>query len=219
MSGVSLPRTLTATIGAVLGVGSLLLPLGEAPSATAQPCPDIEVVFARGTGEPAGIGEVGQSFVDSLRSQVGGRSVAAYGVNYPANRIFIGATSGAKDVNARVGHMAVACPDTRMVLGGYSQGAAVIDIVAGVEVAGVNVGSPLPAHLVERVAAVAVFGNPSKKLFGSLAALSPTLGYKSIDLCSAGDPICSEGRDRSAHNAYTPSGLTSQAASFVAARV
>src|SRR5262249_952704 len=36
------------------------------PFASAQPCPDVEVVFARGTGEPPGVGLVGQAFVDSL---------------------------------------------------------------------------------------------------------------------------------------------------------
>jgi len=44
-----------------------------APAATAQPCSDVEVVFARGTGEPPGVGIVGQAFVDALSAQVGGR--------------------------------------------------------------------------------------------------------------------------------------------------
>ena len=45
------------------------------PSASAQPCPDVEVIFARGTGEPPGVGGVGQAFVDALRSEAGGKSV------------------------------------------------------------------------------------------------------------------------------------------------
>jgi cutinase len=36
------------------------------PSAAAQSCPDIEVAFARGTGELPGTGAVGQAFVDSV---------------------------------------------------------------------------------------------------------------------------------------------------------
>src|ERR1700756_2238081 len=55
------------------------------PSASAQPCPDIEVVFARGTGEPPGVGGVGQAFVDALQSQVGAKSVGVYGVDYAAS--------------------------------------------------------------------------------------------------------------------------------------
>ena len=44
-------------------------------SASAASCPDVEVTFARATNESPGVGGVGQAFVDSLRSQVGDRSV------------------------------------------------------------------------------------------------------------------------------------------------
>ena len=52
--------------------------------AHADSCPDAQIVFARGTGEPPGIGGAGQAFVDSLTAQVPGRSVDVYPVNYPA---------------------------------------------------------------------------------------------------------------------------------------
>lgn len=55
---------------------------------SAEPCPDVEVVFARGTGEPPGIGSVGGLFVDALRSQVGAKSLGVYAVNYPASNDF-----------------------------------------------------------------------------------------------------------------------------------
>jgi cutinase len=59
-------RTLVVALTAAFALVST--PLGV-PSATAEPCsPDVEVVFARGTGEPAGVGGVGQAFVDALRS-------------------------------------------------------------------------------------------------------------------------------------------------------
>ena len=35
------------------------------PSASAQPCPDVEAIFARGTVEPPGVGGIGQAFVGS----------------------------------------------------------------------------------------------------------------------------------------------------------
>lgn len=201
---------------AALAGSALLIQPGGTPAAGAQPCPDIEVVFARGTGEPAGVGLVGQSFVDSLRSQVAPQSVGVYAVNYPASITMIGSGGGANDVNAHVQQMANACPNTKIVLGGYSQGAAVIDFVGGVPVAGFSLGNPLPPHLLGNIAAVAVFGNPAMKLEGPLSALSPTLGYKTIDLCNPGDPICSDGRDRSAHSEYATNGATGQAAGFVA---
>ncbi len=177
------------------------------------------MVFARGTGEPPGLGRVGDSFVSSLRAQIAPRSVSGYAVNYPASRNFFAAGTGAVDTNERVQYMADNCPDTRMVLGGYSQGAAVMDIVTAVPVAGITVGPPLAAPLVDRVAAVAVFGNPSNRLGGPITALSPLFGYKSIDLCNGADPVCSDGRDVSAHRLYVQSGMTGQAASFVAGRI
>lgn len=45
------------------------------PSASAAPCPDVEVIFARGTHEPPGTGAAGQAFIDALRPQIGERSL------------------------------------------------------------------------------------------------------------------------------------------------
>ena len=63
-------------------------PLIAAPSASAQPCPDIEVVFARGTTEDPGLGPTGDAFVDSLRTRVSPKSVGVYPVDYPATLDF-----------------------------------------------------------------------------------------------------------------------------------
>lgn len=189
-----------------------------APAAGAAPCPDVQVVFARGTGEPPGVGKVGDALVSSLRSQVQGRSVGAYGVNYPANKNFLTATDGANDASDHVQQMATSCRNTKLVLGGYSQGAAVIDIVTAAPLPGLGFSQPLPANAADHVAAVALFGNPSNRAGGLMGALSPNFGGKIINLCTAGDPICSDGNQWNAHTGYVP-GMTNQAASFVAGRV
>jgi cutinase len=207
-----------AGVAALLAAAALLTAPVGVPSASAAACPDVEVVFARGTGEPPGIGRVGDAFVSSLRSQVN-KSVGTYAVDYPANRDFLLAGDGASDTSAHVQYMAGTCPNTRLVLGGYSQGAAVIDFVSGVPVARVNLGSPLSPELANNVAAVAVFGNPSNRFAGPLTAASPLFGNKAIDLCAAGDPICSNGHNPFAHSNYVPDGLPNQAASFVAGLV
>ncbi len=188
-----------------------LLPLASAS------CPDVEVVFARGTDEPPGVGKVGQAFVNSLRQDTR-KSVGAYGVNYPANKDFLAATDGANDASNHVQQMANNCPKTKMVLGGYSQGAAVIDIVTAAPLPGLGFRQPLPATAADHVAAVALFGNPSTRAGGLMSALTPDFDGKTIDLCNPGDPICSNGNKWSAHLAYVP-GLTNQAASFVASKV
>jgi cutinase len=192
-------------------------------TAAAAPCPNIEVVFARGSDQPRGVGWEGQAFVDSLRPQVGGRSLGVYAVNYPAtsNELANSTSAGAKDASAHVEYMAANCPATRMVLGGYSQGAAVIDLItaAGVPPQGF-IPAPMPPEVADHVAAVAVFGNPwVRSLGGPLTANSPLYGAKAIDLCNPGDPICSDGGDTSAHNLYVQSGMVNQAATFAASRL
>jgi len=191
------------------------------PSTLADPCSDIEVVFARGTDQPPGVGGVGEAFVDSLRSQVGGRSVGVYAVNFPANHDLSNSASvGANDASAHVQHIAATCPNTRMVLGGYSIGAVVIDLItaAGVPPRGF-IPAPMPAKVADHVAAVAVFGNPWAKSQAPLTAISPLYGAKAIDLCYPGDPICSDGDNSSAHGQYVQSGMARQAATFAASRV
>jgi cutinase len=207
---------ITRIVGmSVATTGALLSPVTSIPSATAAPCPDVEVVFARGTNEPPGVGGVGQSFVDSLRSQIPGRSVGVYAVNYPATDSFVSSSlAGAGDVRAHVESMAANCPNTRMVLGGYSQGAGVIDMST----------DSLPPQVANRVAAVALFGNPESTFAktlggGRLPTISPLYRPKTIDMCVPNDPICSEGRNAAAHAAYVQTGMTNQAAGFVASRV
>jgi cutinase len=207
-------RWVFSIAAAVLTAGVTLIGPGV-PSALAQDCPDIEVVFARGTDDTPGLGRVGSAFVDSLRGQLGGRSVGTYAVNYPASFDFLAAANGANDASAHIQYMVANCPNTRLVLGGYSQGAAVIDIIAAVPFPAVGFNSPLPPNVPEHVAAVAVFGNPSAKL-GAPLTISPVWGSRAIDLCNAGDPVCSDGRNFAAHSNYVSSGLAGQAAGFAA---
>lgn len=193
-----------------------VVPVGAAPVAGAQPCADVEVVFARGTSEPVGVGGVGQAFVDAVTARAGGRSVTAYAVNYPANYDFSASTvAGARDASAHIQATAADCPNTQIVLGGFSQGAGVIDLAS----------TDLPAGVTDKVAAVADFGGP-RTLFaqslspGALPVISPALADRYVDMCVVNDPICFEGgSDMGAHNAYIQMGLVDQAADFVAARL
>lgn len=187
-----------------------------APPAAAR-CPGVEVVFARGTGESPGVGKVGKAFVSSLRQQTR-RSVNAYGVNYPASQDFLAATDGANDASDHIQQMVAACPDTKLVLGGYSQGAAVMDILTAAPLPALGFRQPLPTDAADHIAALALFGNPSARAGDLMSALRPTLDGRTIDLCTQGDPICSNGTQWKAHMAYVP-GMTSQAASFAAAKL
>lgn len=211
-------RRLVTSLG--LGAAVIAAPI---PSAVADPCPDIELVFARGTGEPPGMGRVGDALVATLAPLLDGRTLGTYAVNYPASLNFLTTSAGADDARGHIAWMAGACPGTRIVLGGFSQGAAVVSMLAGVPPVGDRVGSigsapPLAPDLTDRVAAVAVFGNPGAR-FGSALSSTGQFAGRAIDLCSQGDPICSEGRDRSAHSNYEMPPYPDQAAGFIAGLV
>ena len=190
--------------------------LTSPPSAAAADCPDIEVVFARGTDEPPGIGVVGKALVDSLKPLVKGKSIRSYAVKYPASYDFLGVADGANDASARVQSTAKNCPKTKIVLGGYSQGAAVMDVVTTSPITGLGFRAPLPAAMTDHVSAVAVFGNPSARLGQPLTTLSALYGPKTADMCNTNDPICSLGKDFTSHVRYPPSGLVKKAAQWIA---
>src|SRR5579859_5471017 len=139
-----------------------------APVASATDCSDAEVVFARGTDEPPGMGRVGDAFVDALRKQTGGMNVGTYAVNYSAGKLQLHGDDGAKDAISHIKSTVASCPSTKIVLGGYSQGASVVDIVAGVPLAGIKWGSALPPELASNIAAVATFGDVADRAGGSL---------------------------------------------------
>lgn len=207
---------ITRIVGALTATaGALPIALIQLPTAAADPCPDVEIVFARGTTEPPGVGGIGQAFVDSLRSQLGGRSVGVYAVNYPASRDFVrSAPAGANDASTHVQSMAANCPNTRMVLGGYSQGAGVIDLSS----------TAMPPDVADHVAAAALFGGPKSAFAdtlspGPLPSIGPLYAAKTIDLCVPNDPICSDGSDMRAHGAYVETGMVNQAATFAASRL
>jgi cutinase len=216
-------------LGAAVVTSSALVssPIGIT-SASAAACPDIQVVFARGTFEPPGVGATGQAFVDSLRSRVGGKSVDVYAVNYPASLDFATAANGVIDASNKVRDTAASCPNTKMVLGGYSQGAAVIGYITEDAVppgftlpAGIT--GPMPSGVANHVAAVTLFGRPSNGFLQSIDTDAPpiTVGHlysaKTIDLCIHEDPVCSpDGSDNSAHVLYEVNGMAGQAADFAA---
>ena len=200
---------------ASLTVTAAGLGLLSAPPAAAVACNDVQVVFARGTKEAPGIGRVGEAFVGALRDRVPNRSVGVYAVNYPASYDFLAAADGANDASAFIQNVVNSCPDTRLVLGGYSQGAAIIDVITSVPFPAIGFTNPLPPAVADRVAALAVFGNPSTRI-GMPLTSSPLYGVKSIDLCNPGDPICSNGDSVPAHRSYGPDGSAAQAAAFVA---
>lgn len=224
------PAPAEPALGPVPGPAPVAPPApAPAPLAAPEPvgCPDVQVVFARGTTEPPGLGATGQAFVDDLRTRVGDRTLGVYPVVYPATTDFPTGIQGVIDASTHIQQMATNCPDTKMVLGGFSQGAAVMGFVTtelipdGVSLS--EVPEPMPADVADHVAAVALMGTPSDQFMSMVSqppvVIGPLYQPKTIELCVPNDFVCSQGGDFAAHNRYIGDGYVIQAADFAAGKV
>jgi cutinase len=210
----------------VLAAAGLIAPTvapatGVLPSASAA-CPAVEIVFARGRLESPGVGVLGNAFVNALRSKTN-KNIGVYAVRYPAdNQIDV----GANDMSAHIQSMMNDCPDTRLVLGGYSLGAAVTDVVLALPFDFFGFKNPLPPGADTHIAAVAVFGNGIAWV-GPISNFNPLYRERTIELCHGADPVCNPADPDTwqdnwpAHlaNAYISAGMANQAADFVAGRL
>ncbi|AYF73735.1 cutinase family protein [Nocardia yunnanensis] len=168
-------------------------------TAHADSCTAVDVVVARGTGEPGWLGdEVGDPLYGMLQDRLP-VSASAYRVNYPADYGFaVGA--GSADLVAHLTAQAAACPGQEFVLVGYSQGAAVVHTALGTGAVSWYPGRvQLPDYLGDRVAAVLLFGDPMRAVGWSVPG--PFL-WRTGDWCTGGDPVCGSGVDADAHVAY-----------------
>ncbi|OHW96995.1 cutinase [Colletotrichum incanum] len=143
-------------------------------------CTDITVVFARGTTEPGNIGLVtGPPFFDALREQLESKSLAFQGVEYPAT--FAGfnknGTEGVPSMTGFITQAIADCPNTKVVMSGYSQGALVVRSAA----------ETLPAEIMAKINAVLTFGDPRNP-----AAIPGAEGKTKI-ICHENDAVCSGG--------------------------
>ena len=164
--------------------------------------------------------------MDSLRARVGTKSMEVYPVDYPATTDFPTAMDGIRDASAHIESTATNCPNTNMVLGGFSQGAAVMGFVTANVIpdgAPEGVPNPMPPDVADHVAAVALLGKPNDRFMRAINQPSITVGPlyadKTIDLCVPDDLVCSSGRDFNAHMQYMETGMVDQAATFTATRL
>ena len=196
------------------------------PELSVTGCVDVEIVFARGTFEAPGVGKVGEVFTEALRQRLPGRVVGVHPVRYPASVQFELAAEGVLDASNRLRELSATCPATEIVLGGYSQGAAVSGYVTSETVPAGYALTALPAEVAQNVTAVVLFGKPAPAILTLLRRDAPPISIgsafadKTLDLCAAGDPVCEPGAfDRGAHSAYAVNGMADTAAEFVVDRL
>jgi cutinase len=212
-------------LAAALLIGPVVIPAGKpgaaAPAAAA--CPDVEVVFARGRKESAGTGAIGSALVSALRSKVSSKNVGVYAVRYPADTEI---DQGANDMSAHIQDMVNSCPNTRLVPGGYSLGAAVTDVVLAISTPMWGFTNPLPPGSDEHIAAVALFGNGSRWV-GPITNFNPIYNDRIIELCHGADPVCNPAGPNTWEanwpqhqaSAYISAGMVNEAADFVAGKL
>jgi cutinase len=233
--GTSTVRAVVSTIFTALAVAAILVgslaaaaPWSAQAHASGDSCASVEVVFARGTFEAPGVGATGQAFVDALNARLPGKTVDVYAVNYAASLDFGQAADGIVDASNKIETIAASCPNTKIVLGGYSQGAAVAgytttDTVPAGFALPAGITGTMPPAIAPHVAAVVLFGTPDTWFLNLADRNAPpiTVGQlytaKTIQLCATGDPVCFPGGlERAAHSSYKDNGMADQAADFAA---
>lgn len=155
---------------------------GSSISARGGDCKEVSMIFARGTTEMGTLGTVvGPGLVSDTKEAVGAAKVAVEGVDYPASAEgnvdeVMGSGDGSKAMAADAVQVLSACPDTELVLAGYSQGAMVAH----------NAMKMLDASQQARVKACVTFGDP---FVGDMPAGLAKGAFKSF--CGTGDVLCS----------------------------
>ena len=95
-------------------------------------CKPVVVIFARGTIELGNVGSItGPPFFNALDVVLGAENVGVQGVDYPADILGYlegGDPGGASTTASLLNQAASQCPDTQIVLSGYSQGAQVVHL-------------------------------------------------------------------------------------------
>jgi len=229
-------RIAAAAVGAMAIVGLGALPASAVPAPT-SPCASVHVLAARASTEAPGAGVIG-SLVTQIQNTVSA-TVSTSAVDYPA-LLFpydfsttVGDAAIAQELTAQVQQ----CPNQKIVLVGYSQGAQLVGDVlgggggaAGLGPATPPVGSAISSHVV----AVIQMGDPRhmpNKSFDRGTAIGATGLFprgqnQSLDAfanliqsyCDIGDPFCAGGNNLNAHLDYTQK-YNDDATAFVVGRL
>ncbi|KAK0840000.1 hypothetical protein LTR03_010892 [Friedmanniomyces endolithicus] len=166
-------------------------------------CAPITLIFARGSTEPGTMGSsVGPALAKALISSQGASGVAIQGVSYTAtieSNIDQGRTGG--PVMAQLAQRALKnCPNTKIALSGYSQGAMVVHVAAS------TLGSDISSAV--------LYGDPELHTASSVGNLPAS---KVKEFCASGDGVCETGgfAITAAHLSYTTSSDIPDGASFI----
>ncbi|KAM7192556.1 Cutinase [Naviculisporaceae sp. PSN 640] len=159
---------------------------------------------------PPGPGVMGVDVV-GVAAQIPFSNIAS--VDYPAtlDNYHESETDGVKEMRRQVTEYATACPSSKMVLMGYSQGAQVTaDVVCGTSEAGFPQSDPLPTNSWRSNpshVANATFNRGSSTRDGRYPRQNTTAGYAAVahnmvSYCTIGDEYCDDGNVEGVHQTY-----------------
>ncbi|KAJ0152673.1 Acetylxylan esterase 2 [Colletotrichum tanaceti] len=213
------PTIALGFLGALQGVGNgdgKVLERRQKACATG-----VHMIVARASTERPGTGVIGR-VASNIQAQIPGSEIEA--VDYPAelNPYAPSQQAGVKAMTKLVKDYAAACPQSKMVLLGYSQGAHVTaDILCGASGNGGSTATqPQGADVTDKIAAVVLMGDPSHVKGQAYnrgtsqndgmfprqnTAGCDAVAKKMVSYCNTGDPFCDKGRSLQVHLRYVQS--------------
>ncbi|KAK6084414.1 cutinase precursor [Seiridium cupressi] len=172
-------------------------------------CKDVVFVYARGSTQDGNLGDQpGPQLAASLQDALGADRVAIQGVDYPAGlpqNLIPGGTdpSDAADMADLVANVSATCPDSQIVVSGYSQGAAMVHR---------SVEQIDDQAVKDQIVAAVTFGDTQKEQDDDQVPTFDTA--KTLVLCNDGDKVCNGTLIiTKAHLDYT--GKVQQASDFI----
>ncbi|KAK0627529.1 cutinase-domain-containing protein [Immersiella caudata] len=149
-------------------------------------CANITILFARGTSEVGNVGIiVGPEFFDAVAARLStGSTLAVRGIDYPASISgFLegGDPDGSQKMADEVSHILEICPDTRLVMAGYSQGGQIVH----------NAAALLDPSVSGLVSSTVIFGDPKypQAVAGVPVGRQFVVCHDTDDICAGGDMI------------------------------
>ncbi|KAJ2933168.1 hypothetical protein H1R20_g3904, partial [Candolleomyces eurysporus] len=206
---------------------------------TGTGCAAVHVIAGRASTEPSGPGIIG-ALVTQVQQQ-SSQTVSTSSVDYPATLTNYASSSaqGTAATKTLLTNQVNRCPNQKIVLVGYSQGAHIVgDAVAGG--GGGLLGArtdPVPASISNKVVAIVQMGDPRRTkrapynlgtatgllregMFPRLASqeYSTTLQPRIQNYCDFGDTFCDSGLDTAVHLTYL-SRYQTPAANFILTQI
>ncbi|KAM0334515.1 hypothetical protein ACHAQA_001544 [Verticillium albo-atrum] len=198
----------------VLAAWALALPLTAAQQTA---CPPVNIIVARGSTEQPGVGLMG-AISGAAAQQIPGAVVTP--LDYPAelNPYPPSVAAGVVAMTQLLQQQAAACPSTKLVVMGYSQGAQVaLDTLCGSALSGFTPSAPQAAAVGGSISSVILAGDPtfvpgqpSNRGTSQDPGIFQTrdvsqcgdIPAKTLSFCDTNDRFCASGDSLPVHLSY-----------------